>query len=348
MVINQTLSNVEIASFCTQTAMILKAGITPSDGMEILLQDTKTSSGREIIEQIRDVCNQGESFYTAVLNTNVFPEYVLNMIRLGEESGNLEVTMQALADYYNRQENIAENVKNAVSYPMIMIFMMLLVIIVLITKVLPIFSQVFEQLGSSMNAFSTSLMKLGSRLSSSSIILIAFLVIVLIAYFFFTKFSAGKKAINKFLNNFGPTKRFYDAVACSRFASGIAMTMSSGMDTYDSLDMLSELVENPRMQAKIDICKKALEEGASFPDALSEAQIFSALYSRMISVGFTTGTVDTVMNQIADGYDMEVDKRLHSIISVLEPTLVIILSLIVGVILLSVILPLMGIMSSIG
>jgi len=348
MGINQELSNVEIASFCSQMAMILKAGITPSDGMDILLQDTQSSSGRELIEQIKEVCYQGESFYEAVSRTGVFPDYVLNMIRLGEESGNLEITMQSLADYYNRQENIAENVKSAVSYPMIMIFMMLLVIIVLITKVLPIFSQVFEQLGSSMNAFSTSLMKLGTRLSSSSVVLITILILILLAYFFFTKFGAGKKAINKFLNNFGPTKRFYDAVACSRFASGIAMTMNSGMDTYESLDMLSELVENPRMQAKIEVCKKALEEGQSFPDALSQAEIFSTLYSRMIAVGFTTGTVDTVMNQIADRYDLEVDKRLHNIISVLEPTLVIILSLIVGIILLSVILPLMGIMSSIG
>ena len=102
------------------------------------------------------------------------------------------------------------------------------------------------------------------------------------------------------------------------------------------------------MREKIKVCKDSLFEGSSFPEALEKSDIFSALYSRMIAVGFTTGTIDKVMNQIADSYDMEVDRRIHRIISILEPTLVIILSLIVGMILLSVILPLMGIMSSIG
>ena len=348
MAIVQKLSNAEIASFCSQTAIMLNAGIAPAEGMDILLRDTKSDSGRAIIEQIRDICNTGESFYTAIEQTGVFPEYVLNMIQLGEQSGNLEVTVQALADYYERQESISESIKNAVSYPMIMIFMMLLVIIVLITKVLPIFSQVFEQLGSQMNALSTSLMNIGQRLSSSSIVLVILLILVLVAYIFFTKTPIGKKSFTRFLNVFPPTKKFYDAVACSRFASGLAMTMASGLDTFQSLDMLSDLVENPRMQAKIDICRHELEEGASLPEALDKSEIFSALYSRMIAVGFTTGDIDTVMNRIADSYDIEVEKRIHNIISVLEPTLVIILSLIVGMILLSVILPLMGIMSSIG
>lgn len=342
------LTNPEIASFCSQTAMILNAGISPAEGMEILLQDTKNSSGRAIIEQIRDTCNMGETFYTAISATEVFPDYVLNMIQLGEQSGNLDVTMQALADYYERQENISESVKSAVSYPMIMIFMMLLVIIVLITKVLPIFSQVFEQLGSQMNAFSTNLMRFGQKLSSSSVVLVVLLVLILIGYFFFTRIPAGKTMLTKFLNSFPPTRKFYDAVACSRFASGISMTMASGMDTYDSLDLISTLVENPRMQVKIDKCKELLEEGSSFPDALSESEVFSSLYSRMVAVGFSTGSIDTVMNKIADSYDIEVNKRIKNIIAVLEPTLVIILSLIVGMILLSVILPLMGIMSSIG
>lgn len=348
MAITQKLTNIEIASFCSQTAMLLKAGIDAGSGMDILLNDTPNGSGRAIIEQIRDTCNMGETFYTAVKNTEVFPEYVLNMIRLGEETGDLDETMQALADYYDRQESISESIHNAVSYPMIMILMMLIVIIVLITKVLPIFSQVFEQLGSSMNTFSTSLMKFGQRLSSSSVILVALLVLILAAYLFFSKFTAGKRTLTKLLNAFPPTRKFYDAVACSRFASALAMTMSSNMDHDESLDLISELVENPRMQAKIAICKDALNEGCDLAEALERAQIFSSLYSRMVSVGVTTGSTDTVMLQIADCYDAEVNKRIQNIISVLEPTLVIILSLIVGMILLSVILPLMGIMSSIG
>lgn len=342
------MSNQEIAAFCTQMAMLRKSGYTYLSIVEILLEDNNDSNGRDILSSIKSSLEEYKPIYTAIEETGVFPEYVINMIRLGEESGNPDVTLEALADYYNRQEAISESIKNAVSYPMIMILMMLLVIVVLITKVLPIFGQVFEQLGSSMNSFSTSLMKFGERMSSSSIVLVALLVLLLVAYFYFSKFTSGQKIMGRFLNNFGPTKKFYDAVACSRFASGVAMTQAAGMDTFESLDLVSDLVENPRMQAKIADCKKHLEEGESFADALSLSGIFSKIYSKILSVGFTTGAHIETLNSIADSYDNEVDKRIHGIISVLEPTLVIILSLIVGMILLSVILPLMGIMTSIG
>jgi len=120
------------------------------------------------------------------------------------------------------------------------------------------------------------------------------------------------------------------------------------MDTFSSLDMVSEIVEHKGMQAKIAECKKAIRAGANFSEALSGSGIFTNLYARMISIGFRTGSIDVVMQKIADNYDRETEKKLHSIISVLEPTLVIFLSIIVGLILLSVIFPLMGIMSSIG
>ena len=112
--------------------------------------------------------------------------------------------------------------------------------------------------------------------------------------------------------------------------------------------MISEIVENEEMCEKIDMCKKSLKEEMNLPEALSNAQIFTNLYSRMVAVGFRSGSVDLVFKQIAQNYDEETEKQLNRIISIIEPTLVIILSLVVGMILLSVLLPLMGIMSSIG
>ena len=116
------------------------------------------------------------------------------------------------------------------------------------------------------------------------------------------------------------------------------------MDTYSSLDMVAALVGNEKMKQKILNCKEAIHAGANFAEALTGAGIFNHLYSQMVSVG----NVDMVLRKIADRYEENTNRRLQSIIAVLEPTLVIILSVIVGLILLSVILPLMGIMTSIG
>ncbi len=342
------LTNNEIASFCSQTAMILKAGITPVEGMTVLLSDTKDTDGQKVIRQILECCSHGDSFCEAVTSTGVFPSYVLHMIHIGEESGKLDDVMQSMADYYERQEYISESVRNAVSYPFIMIVMMLLVVLVLITKILPIFEQVFEQLGSEMNGFARSLLHLGNAISRYAIVFTFILACIVVLYFFFSTTASGRKIWTRFLISFPPTRSFYDSVASGRFANGIALTLASGLDTYSSLDMVSELVDNPKMQVKIAICKKSIENGSNFAEALSEAGIFSNLYSRMIAVAFKSGSVDVVMDKIADDYERDIDRKIHNNISILEPTLVIILSVIVGLILMSVILPLMGIMTSIG
>lgn len=342
------LSNQEIASFCSQTAMLFQAGITPAEGMNILLNDSKSSNGKEILQTILDTCRQGESFAHALGTTNVFPDYVLHMISIGEESGNLDDVMQSLADYYEREDSISDSIRSAVSYPFIMIGIMLLVIFVLLGKVMPIFNQVFIQLGTEMSGLSASLLHLGNSLNRYSLIFLVILVVLVLLYFLSVKTNVGRKLTRQFLSVFPLTKGFYEKLAAARFAGGMALTISSGMDTFSSLDMVSELTEHKGMQKKIASCKKTIQDGANFSEALTASGIFSNLYARMVSVGFRTGSIDTVMQKIADSYDKETERKIRSIISILEPTLVIILSVIVGLILLSVIFPLMGIMSSIG
>ena len=344
----KVLSHAEVASFCRQTAMIIKAGITPAEGMSILMNDTADKDGKALLEQISLSCRQGNSFHMALEETGLFPSYVIKLIALGEESGNTDDVLTSLADYYDREEAIADSIKSAVTYPLIMIAMMFLVILVLIVKVLPIFRQVFVQLGTEMNSFATSLLSVGNTLSKYSLIITLFFFVIIGGFILFYTTGSGRMTITRFLTRFPLTSNFYEKIAAGRFASGMFLALTSGMDTYRSLDMISEIVENDDMQQKIKICRDELKKENNLPDALASARIFSNLYSRMISVGFRSGSVDLVFKQIAKNYDEETEKQLNRIISIIEPTLVIILSLIVGMILLSVLLPLMGIMSSIG
>lgn len=342
------LSNEEIASFCNQAAMLFQAGIPPVEGMAILQSDAQSPEGKAIFDQILTVCRQGESFHKALEATGVFPDYCLHMIALGEESGNLDVCMNSLADYYEKEDAIASSIRDAVTYPFIMIAMMAAVIVVLVSRVMPIFEQVYVELGSEMTGFAASLLRLGNHLNRYSFIFVSILCVILLLYLFATRTQGGKRTTARFLNWFPLTRRFYESVACERFASGMALTLSSGMDTYSSLDMVAALVGNEKMKQKILNCKEAINAGANFAEALTGAGIFNHLYSQMVSVGFRSGNVDMVLRKITDRYEENTNRRLQSIIAVLEPTLVIILSVIVGLILLSVILPLMGIMTSIG
>lgn len=342
------LSNQEMSMFCDQIAMILNAGISPMEGVSILLEDATTNEGREILQVILDKCNEGDSFYHSLEAAGVFPKYALDMINIGEQSGKLEEVMRSLAFHYNREENIAMGIKNAVTYPLLIVGMMLVVILVLVIKVLPIFNDVFKQLGTEMAGFAKGMLNFGQAISKYALIIIVVAVVLIGVIFVLTKTETGKVMMYKFLSKFFATRALFDKIASGRVASGMALTMSAGLDTDESLSMVSRLVDNPEMHKKLENCKNRIEEGKSLSDALCETGIFSSMYSRMITVGHKTGSVDKVLEKIADGYEQEVDDKITNLISVLEPTLVIILSVVVCLILLSVMLPLMAIMSGIG
>lgn len=342
------LSNQEMSMFCDQIAMILNAGISPMEGVSIMLEDSTSEEGRSILKIISDKCNEGESFYNSVAASGVFPKYALDMIEIGEKSGKLEEVMKSLAFHYRREENIAEGIKNAVTYPLLIVVMMLAVILVLIVKVLPIFNDVFRQLGTEMTGFSKGMLDFGQLLSKYALGLIIVAVLVIVGLFVLTKTDSGKARLAGFASSFFATRALHDKIASGRFASGMAITLSAGLDIDESLDMVKQLVDNDKMAGKIDICKDKMVEGLSLADALCSAGIFSNMYARMITVGYRTGAIDKVLERIANGYEQEVDDRITNMISVLEPTLVIVLSVIVCLILLSVMLPLMAIMSGIG
>lgn len=342
------MSSYEVSVFCRQMSLLLAAGIGPLESADIMMRDTVDPHGKKVLDDIMQVLLTGEKFHIALQMSQVFPEYVVHMVAIGEESGSLDVVMDSLADYYDREEDIKESIRSAVSYPMIMIVLMLVVIIVLIVKVLPIFSQVFAQLGTGMNSFSQTLLNFGAALNRYSIVLIILLVAVGALFLYFSRTDKGRRNFMKLTKGFKPIQRIYDELATERFASGMVLTLSSGMDTFESLNLVKSLVENERMSKEIEECQNYIADGDSFPEAIEKAGIFNQFYSRMISIGFRSGSMDTVMKQIASKYSEQTQRRIYNFISILEPTLVIILSLIVGLILMSVILPLMGIMSSIG
>ena len=342
------LKNEEIAAFCRQTALIYKAGITPGSGMEILKEDTLSSDGKELLEQIGSYCQKGNKLYQALEQTGVFPDYVVSLIALGEEAGKPEDVLISLAEYYEHEQDVSDGIKSAVTYPLIMIGMMLLIIIVLIVKVLPIFKQVFVQLGSEMTPFAESMMNIGNALSKYSITITIILISLVIVLLIINKIPAVRLARKKILSKAPIAGDFYTNVATSRLASAMFLGISSGMSIDTTLDMAKELVENSAMEKKIDVIKEAIANRDTMTEALMKAKVFSNLYTKMIDIGEKAGSQEEIFKQVAEHYDEATNKQLHRILSIIEPTLVIILSVIVGVILLSVLLPLMGIMSSIG
>ncbi len=340
-------SNLELSSFCGQIALILKAGISSLEGLTIMQEDASSPYEKEVLDALLKGMQETGSLYQAMESTELYPSYMLHMVQIGEETGTLDAVMSSLQNHYAREDSIRKSIRNSITYPMIMVAMMAIVIVVLLVKVMPVFNQVFIQLGTEMTGFSRALMNVGTAINRYSIVFIVILAVIAGFIFYGTRSDSGRSLFRSIGYKLGFTRAIYEEIAACRFASGMALTLSSGINPDRSMELVTALNDDPVFRKKIDLCIEKTQEGEDLSTALFHSDMFSGVYARMASIGSKTGSMDKVMEQIAGLYQDDIDTRMNNLLAVLEPTLVVLLSLIVGVILLSVMLPLMGIMSSI-
>ena len=340
----KTLGADYLSFFCMELYLSVRAGVPLDEGVAMLRDHEADKSVKATLDAVYGQMELGETLNIAMRESGAFPHYVVDMIEIGERTGHLEATLKALADYYERQEQISKSVRSAVLYPAILLATMLVVIIVLITQVLPIFGGVMEQLGTSMSGFSLALMNIGLFLKHNWLPVVAVLIVIAAALaFLFTR-----PKMRERLADFGFSKKIGGAIASSRFASAMAMTMESGLDVDDSLNMAERLTSNPDMLKKIADLRAKMADDMSFADAVEASGIFPKMYGRMLAVAFRAGAADSAMSEIARRTEDDAEDAIESLIGRIEPTLVIIMSVLVGLILLSVMLPLMSIMNGMG
>lgn len=336
----KTLSESEISAFCQQLGMIVKAGLPTYYGILILRDEANDEYTKTFLDQIYVPMEKGIPLGEALANTNSFPEYMVDMICLGEETGRLEEVLDSLSVYYQREADIKAGIRHAVTYPLIMTVMMFLVILVIITQVVPVFSQIYEQLGSGLTGTALLLLNISNFLNRYMLGIVIFFIVLAILSVILYRTPMGKALFQG--------RSLSMSIAASRFANCMYLALSSGLDTDHSLKIAEKLIDNPYMLNKIEQCKQKIKEGNSFIQSLLLSEIFSKVYSSMMTIGFKTGTLDDVMQKISVSYEEETDEKLRHFIAILEPTLIVILSFFIGLILISFLLPLLGIMSSIG
>ena len=326
------LSNLEIAEFCNQMHMLLSSGISPMEALTLLSEDCQSEAEHLLLLQMLENIESTGILHESMTCVQVFPDYVLHMTKLGEDTGTLDDVMQGLSEHYIREENLAGMIRSALIYPSIMLGMMLLIVIVLLTKVMPIFNQVFQQLGQELSGFSAGLLTLGETLSNYSFGIVIGIAILICIIFLNRKHLP-------FQN------KMQEKIAACRFADGMSIALKSGLTPEAGLELTADLIDSSDFVKKIQDCSQQLESGMNLGEALRESQILKGSYARIALIAEKSGMLDEAMSQISSEYEYEINSNITHKIALIEPTLVIILSFIVGIILFSVMLPLLGIMS---
>lgn len=338
----------ELSAFCLQMSLLLKAAIPLEEGLSIMAEDAATREEKELLIFLSEEVELGEPFFSAMEKSEAFPSYVVRMAKLGQQTGTLDQMMASLAVYYEKEFYMMRNIKNALTYPVIMVFMLLIILFVLFTKVMPIFEDVYEQLGAEISPISKTAMQLGGMFSGFALVIGAVLAIVLLVFYLMNKSGKKLNLAEQLIDRFKRSSKIALAVANRRFTAVLALTLRSGMELEKGLELAADLVENSKVKEQIEGCRGNLESGMNYYEAMKQTGLFSGFHVQMIKVGNRSGCLDTVMEEISDNYEQQADTSIDNMISRFEPTLIAVLAVSVGLILLSVMLPLVGVLSAIG
>lgn len=342
---SKKLSSEELYAFSDEMGMMISSGVSAIQGITMMLDESEGGEEKELLTKMEQVITETGSLSKAIESVEVFPDYFVDMAKMGEQTGKTDVVFTNLAQHYQREMAISQAIRSAVTYPLMMVAMMLVIIIVLVTEIMPVFDRVFTQLGGTMDGLSAGFLAVGSFVKSNGIIFLIILLGLIIEGVFLAKTKAGKEQLVHILFKMKNMKSIYSKIATSRFASAMAMTLSSGMDVMTALDISGKIVDAPGFEEKVEKCKDSFAETMDIGKSFSNSGIFGGLYGRMAILGAKTGNMESVLEKVATTYQEEADSEINDFIAVVEPTLVIVLSVIVGLILLSVMLPLLNIMS---
>ncbi len=343
----KALPNEYLSGFCMELALLLKAGITAADGIAVLEEDFDDKGG--VLALAHDAMESGSTLHDALSCTGRVPKYLLDMVLLAERSGRLEDTLFSLSDYYSRRAEMSSAVRSAVVYPLVLLIMLVAVVGVLITQVLPIFAEVFAQMGTEMSPMAAALMDFGEELSSASAAVVWVLVGLCAAGLIIYLVPVLKSGVSAFFRRYFGSVGVLRETVCASFASAMATAISSGLSADEAVELASRTISGVKRTDKgLEKCRELMAQGQSLEKSLAQSGVFSARDSRLFALGVRTGMADSVMGEIARRSEASAVEDIDAAISKIEPAMVIIIAVIIGAVLLSVMLPLMGIMSALG
>ncbi len=293
----------DLAVLCSEYAMILRSGIPLYDGIAILSQSAQDTPSRPLLEHIQADMQQGASLYEALADTGQFPAYMLEMIRLAEQTGTLETILEDLSAYYERIARYNDALRSAVVYPVTLIIMMSVVIAVLVVKVIPVFVTVYENLGIELTESASMIMNagfvIGYAVMAGAILISIGCLALMIAW----KQGKEEQILRRAAGIFLFIRRIMEKQAAATYASVISIALKSGYSIEEMTESAARYMPDERSRARAEHAGRAMMEFGSFCHATRQTGFYEPIHERMIEVAERTGQTGQVMERLALLYE---------------------------------------------
>ena len=342
-------SNAETAALCYSLKYLMHAGISSADALHLVAEDEKRKGLKQKLLDMAAKADEGHELSYVFKDAGCFESYVCDMIETGERTGRVEESLEAVSASSEKKAGLEKQMQSALVYPSILLLIMLLVIAVVMIYVLPVFDAVYAQLGAGLTGVAAGLLSFGRVLEKISPVLIAVFGLAVVFLVLFSIIPSFRSKVLDIVWKSGNENSVSEKINTANFARGLSMAMSSGLDMEEAIKVAAKLPDSTsREHQKVTACMEMLERGEGISDSLKESGLLPAAECRMLDAGVMGGVGDKAMEQIAERLQEESEYAIQASVSKVEPTIVIIASVLTGLILLSVMLPLINIMSAIA
>jgi type IV pilus assembly protein PilC len=338
----------ELAIFSRQLAVLIDAELPLIQSLNILAEQSRNKYFRKVINTVREDVEAGSSLNQALRkHPKAFDDLFCNLVASGEQSGALDVMLQRLTDFIERTVKLRGQVRQAMIYPVAIMGFAVVVAFFLLWKVIPIFANIFKDLGATLPTLTVIIVKLSDFIGKY--VLFIFLGVVVLIFLFrsFAKTPFGRMSIDRFLLRMPIFGSLLSKVAISRVTRTLSTLLSGGVPMLESLKITSSTSGNLVLEKSVQDVRKTVSEGRSLTQSFKATGRFPFMMTQMLSVGEATGTLDHMLSKLADFYDEEVSASVGSLLAILEPILMIGVGGLVGGLVIAMYLPIFSLMSQI-
>jgi len=337
----QPIKPLDIAQFTRQMATMMKSGVPLLQGMEIVANGVEKTKLKEMIYNIRDSVNGGQDFAKSLENhPRYFDDLFCSLVEAGEQSGALETMLDRIATYKEKVESLKAKIKKAMTYPIAVLAVGIIVSVILLLKVVPQFESIFSSFGADLPAFTKMILNLSGTVQKYWFMM---LIGVIIAGYLFSYFKRTSIKFANSLDRFVLKIPVFGAIlqkaALARFARTLSTTFAAGVPLVNALDSAAGASGNVVYRNAIIQIRNGVSTGQSLNNAVTMTGVFPNMAIQMIAIGEEAGSLDMMLDKVASFYEEEVDNAVDNISSLMEPFIMVVLGTLVGGLVVAMYLP---------
>ncbi|MEG1595661.1 MAG: type II secretion system F family protein [Lachnospiraceae bacterium] len=339
----------ELSIFCRQFVSILQAGIPVREALSMMVEQTENKAFGKVINEVRVSIEKGEGLAASMhLYPKFFPPLMTSLVEAGEASGSLDLAFTRLAIQFEKDAKLKGMILKALMYPVILLITAFAVMMVMLIKVIPNYVDIFKQMDTELPAITQMVVSASEFMQSYWYFVVVGILLLIIGVRGYSKTDKGRIIIAKIAIHLPLFGKLTIKTASARMARTLSTMLLSGLSLLEALEITAKSMENALFKDAIIIAREDVARGFSLAEPIKNCGLFPPLVTHMIEIGEKTGTMDQMLEKLADYYEEEVEIATQTVMAALEPMIIIVMAAIVGILVVAIMAPMTSMYNNLG